>query len=94
VFAHHPVFPDNIDNLWNADRVLAIVERYSCVVAWFNGHNHAGNFGMHSGVPFITLHGMVETADTNAFATASLHDDRIVITGHGREPSREILFRT
>ncbi len=94
VFAHHPVFPDDIHNLWNADRVLAIIERYPSVVAWVNGHNHAGNFGMHSGVPFITLHGMVETADTNAFATASLHGDRIVITGHGREPSREILFRT
>jgi len=62
-------------------------------VAWFNGHNHAGAFGERHGVPFLTLHGMVETADTTAFATAQVLADRIVLTGHGREPSREMVFR-
>jgi hypothetical protein len=40
------------------------------------------------------MHGMVETATTTAFATAKILPDRLVLTGHGREPSRELVFRT
>jgi hypothetical protein len=93
VFAHHPVFPDNEHNLWNAADVLALIDRHPHVVAWINGHNHAGAFGERNGVPFVTMHGMVETRDTTAFATARILPDRIVLTGHGREPSRELIFR-
>jgi manganese-dependent ADP-ribose/CDP-alcohol diphosphatase len=93
VFAHHPVYPENDHNVWNADEVLALLDRHPHVVAWFNGHNHAGAFGVRGGVPFVTLRGMVETKDTSAFAVARVLSDRIVLTGHGREPSRELLFR-
>lgn len=93
VFAHHPVYPENEHNVWNADEVLAVLDRHPHVVAWFNGHNHAGAFGVRSGVPFVTLRGMVETRDTSAFAVARVMGDRIVLTGHGREPSRELMFR-
>ncbi|MEO6245377.1 MAG: metallophosphoesterase, partial [Opitutaceae bacterium] len=93
VLAHHPVFPDNVHNVWNAAAVLAVIDRHPHVVAWLNGHNHAGNFAARNGVPFVTMHGMVETADTTAFATARVLDDRLVLTGHGREPSRELVFR-
>ena len=93
IFAHHPVFPNNEHNLWNAAEVLATLDRYPPVVAWINGHNHAGNYAERNGVPFLTMHGMVETADTTAFATASVLNDRIVLIGHGREPSRELPFR-
>jgi hypothetical protein len=37
---------------------------------------------------------MVETLATTAFATAQVLPDRLVLTGHGREPSRELVFRT
>lgn len=94
VFAHHPVYPDNVHNLWNSEQVLQVIDRHPQVVAWFNGHNHTGNFADRNGVPFVTMHGMVETAATTAFATAEFHSDRIVVSGHGREPSRELLFRT
>jgi 3',5'-cyclic AMP phosphodiesterase CpdA len=94
VLAHHPVFPANDHNVWNADEVLAVLDRHPNVVAWFNGHNHAGNFGERNGVPFLTLKGMVETADTTAFATARFLADRIVLTGQGREPSRELEIKT
>ena len=94
VLAHHPVFPANEHNLWNAAEVLALLDRHPHVVAWLNGHNHAGAFGDYHGVPCVTLHGMVETAATNAFATARVLPDRLVITGHGREPSREVKFRS
>lgn len=93
VFSHHPVFPAHALNLWNSEAVLALVGRHRHLVAWFNGHNHVGNFGLHDGVPFVNLKGMVETADTTAFSTLALHADRLILTGQGREISRELTFR-
>ena len=93
VFAHHPVLPEGTHNVWNNQEVVKVIERHPQVVAWLNGHNHAGGYAERNGVPFITMHGMVETVDTTAFAVAELHADRLVIAGHGREPSREIVFR-
>ena len=93
LFAHHPVFPDNDHNVWNAAEVLAVLDRHPNVVAWINGHNHAGNFAERNGVPFLTMKGMVETEGTTAFAAAQLLPDRMLIAGHGREPSRELRFR-
>ena len=94
VLAHHPVAPENEHNVWNSPAVLKLIERHSHVVAWLNGHNHAGNFAEHAGVPCVTMRGMVETAATTAFATARIMADRMVITGRGREPSRELVFRS
>jgi manganese-dependent ADP-ribose/CDP-alcohol diphosphatase len=93
VFSHHPVFPANAHNAWNSSQILEVVGRHRNVVAWMNGHNHAGNLGIHEDVPFVTMKGMVETTDTNAFSVVSLHEDRLLIEGHGREPSRELKFR-
>lgn len=93
VFAHHPLLPAGGDVLWNADEVLAVVGRCPAVAAWLNGHNHAGAFAVYQGVPFVTLHGMVDTPDTTAFATARILPDRLIIAGRGREPSRELVFR-
>jgi manganese-dependent ADP-ribose/CDP-alcohol diphosphatase len=94
VFAHHPVIPAGPHNVWNSDEILALIDRHPQVVAWINGHNHAGAYGERKGVPYLTMHGMVETQRTNAFATARVLKDRLVLTGHGREPSREMKFRT
>lgn len=93
LFAHHPVFPANPHNLWNSDAVLALIDRHPHIIAWFNGHNHTGNFGTRLGIPYTNLQGMVETPDTTAYATLALHQDRLILTGHGREPSRELLLR-
>jgi manganese-dependent ADP-ribose/CDP-alcohol diphosphatase len=93
VFAHHPVIPAGPHNAWNTDEILALIDRHPHVVAWINGHNHAGAYGERKGVPYLTMHGMVETQQTNAFATARILNDRVVLTGHGREPSREMKFR-
>lgn len=92
VFAHQPVLPETEYVVWNAKSVQEVVERNRNVVAWINGHHHAGGFAEHAGVPFVTLCGMVETKDTTAFATAKILPDRMLITGHGREPSRELVF--
>ncbi|HUR57074.1 MAG TPA: metallophosphoesterase [Opitutaceae bacterium] len=93
VLAHHPVLPAGQHVIWNAPETLAVVERQSNVVAWLNGHNHAGAFGERAGIPYVTMHGMIETIDTTAFATARILRDRMIIAGHGREPSRELKFR-
>lgn len=93
VLAHHPVAPANIHNVWNDAAVLAVIDPHPHVVAWLNGHNHAGNFAERNGVPYVTMQGMVETPATTAFATARILPDRMVLTGHGREPSRELVFR-
>jgi hypothetical protein len=93
LFAHHPVAPDDSHLIWNADAVLVLIARHRHVVAWVNGHNHAGAFEVRDGVPYLTLRGMVETAETTSYATARILADRIVLAGHGREPSRELVFR-
>jgi manganese-dependent ADP-ribose/CDP-alcohol diphosphatase len=94
IFAHHPAAPADQHNVWNTDELLALIDRHRNVVAWFNGHNHAGAFEERQGASFVTLRGMVETADTTAYATAQLLPDRMIITGYGREPSRELVFRS
>jgi manganese-dependent ADP-ribose/CDP-alcohol diphosphatase len=93
-FAHHPIFPfPHNRNEWNSDALLKLIDRNRNVVAWINGHNHDGNYRERDGAHYLTLHGMVETQNTNSFATAQIFADRIVIAGKGREPSRELKFR-
>jgi hypothetical protein len=79
--------------VWNAAEVLAAVDRQPNVAAWLNGHHHAGALGERHGVPYLTLRGMVETADTTAYAVATLHADRLTLEGRGREPSLELALR-
>jgi 3',5'-cyclic AMP phosphodiesterase CpdA len=93
VCAHHPVAPAGSYDAWDATEVLGALGRHRNVVAWFNGHHHAGGFAQVDGLPCVTFHGMVETPDTNAFATARFLPDRVIIDGKGREPSRELVFR-
>lgn len=93
VLAHHPLLPAAGDVLWNSGEVLELVGRQRAIAAWLNGHNHAGAYAEHQGVPLLTMHGMVDTPDTTAFATARILADRLIISGRGREPSRELVFR-
>lgn len=87
-FSHFPVWPENAHNLWNDTAVIPILEEAGCVAAYINGHNHAGNYAERNGIHYVTLKGMVETADTTAYAIAALFPDRIEIRGVGRETSR------
>jgi 3',5'-cyclic AMP phosphodiesterase CpdA len=85
--AHHPVFPLNEHNAYNDTELVDLLTSYDNVVAWFNGHNHAGNYGFTGGTHFVNFKGMVDTKITS-YATVQAHEDHLVIEGFGREPNR------
>ncbi len=92
---HYPVWPDgDAHNLYNDAEVRALLARRREIVAWLAGHNHKGGFGEFEGVPCVTFRGMVETADTTAYAIATVRGDGIGIEGFGREPSRTLRLRS
>ncbi|MGX5777194.1 metallophosphoesterase [Methylorubrum zatmanii] len=94
VFNHYPVAPENPHNLWDAARITTLLGRQPHVIAYFNGHNHAGNYAERDGIHYVNLHGMVDTPDSSAFAVVEIAGDRMEIRGHGREPSRSLTLKT
>lgn len=92
LYCHFPVYPENVHNLWNAKEIIELIESYSCVKAYMNGHNHAGNYGMKEGIHYITFKGMVDTEQTS-YAVLNVYDDRLKIVGYGREENRILEIR-
>jgi hypothetical protein len=88
VCGHHPLIPADMHQAWNFEESLAVLDRHSCVAAYFNGHNHAGDFVERNGIPYLTFRSMLHEPEITAFSIIDVHADRIVITGHGREESR------
>jgi hypothetical protein len=79
------------DTALNNRAILQVVESHPCVKALFAGHHHAGGFSYYHSIPAITVEGMVETDDENAFAVVKLYDDKIVIEGYGRVKKKRLL---
>lgn len=92
LLCHFPIFPVDAHNLWNDKEMLKLIDEYSCVKAWFNGHNHKGNYAERNGVHYITFHGMVDHK-TNAYALVEVDQEKIRISGFGREPQRELSIK-
>jgi manganese-dependent ADP-ribose/CDP-alcohol diphosphatase len=92
IFCHFPIAPDNIHNLLNHKEVLNLLEKYHNIIAWFNGHNHAGNYFNFNMINFITMKGMVETENSNSFAFAEVYHNKILIRGYGREKNQILTF--
>lgn len=90
VMGHYPVYPPNVHNMWDSDRIVDLFGRCENVVAYFCGHNHDGNYGHVDGTHFVTVKGMVETPDTTAYAIVEIHADRMDIRGFGRETDRTL----
>lgn len=88
IICHFPVFPLNVHNLLNYKEVLSILEQYQNVIAWFNGHNHTGNYGNLKRIHFVTFKGMVDTETLNSYSLVEVYRSRIRIRGYGREKSR------
>ena len=92
LFCHFPVAPENIHNLLNYDEILEMLFKHTSIIAWFSGHNHAGNYGCLNQIHFVTFKGMVETRKDNSFAIIETYNNRISIRGYGRENSLELVF--
>lgn len=90
---HHPILPADAHQLWTAEPVLALIDQHPCVVAYLNGHNHAGAETVRKGVPYITFKSLLHQPDITAFAIIRLFPDRLEIVGSGREKSRAFPLR-
>lgn len=93
VCGHHPLLPAETHQAWDAAEVVAVLEKHPCVLAYFNGHNHAGDFAEQKGIAYVTFRSMLYHPGINAFSVIEVYPDRIAIQGHGREESR-ILRRS
>jgi predicted phosphodiesterase len=90
VMGHYPVFPANEHNMWDSERIVELLTGFDNFIAYFNGHNHAGNFGEIGGKYFVNFKGMVDTPATSAYAIVDVHGDRLEIRGFGREENRSL----
>ncbi|WP_375461369.1 metallophosphoesterase [uncultured Enterovirga sp.] len=93
VLSHYPVYPANIHNLWDSPKLVDLLTSYDNFVAFFCGHNHAGNYGEIGGRHFLNFRGMVDTPTTTAYSVVEIHPDRIEILGRGREENRTLTIR-
>jgi len=92
LICHFPVVPDNVHNLLNYKEVLPVLEKYRNIIAWFNGHNHAGNYGNFNMIHFVTFKGMVETEASNSYSLVEVYKNKIWIRGSGREHSQILAY--
>lgn len=92
IVGHFPVHPFGEHAMWGADRFADLVTRYPGFLAYFNGHDHVGNYGQFRGRHFVNFRGMVETEHDTAYARVDVYADRIEIVGQGTEPSRTLAI--
>ena len=93
VCGHHPLIPADMHQAWNHAEVIAVLEKHPSVIAWFNGHNHAGDFVEKNGIPYVTFRSMLHHPDNNAYSVVEVHANRVRVKGFGREVSRELKIR-
>ena len=95
LFNHFPIFPRGRGhNLWNDSELLETLKPFAgTIVAWVNGHNHAGAYAQRDGIHYLTLRGMLDTQD-NSYASIEAADDALNIAGFGREPDRKLTLQT
>lgn len=93
LFCHFPLLqPEGRDHRMkdkDVEPIVAILKEYSCVAAWFSGHDHRGGYVERDGIHYMNFKGMVE-AVSNAYAVVTLDGDQMKIKGFGNEPSREL----
>ncbi len=90
-FGHMPLLAEASDGaglVLNHEEIETILDSHRCVVAYLCGHDHAGGYAERSGIHHLTVQGMVEAPEQNAYAVVDLYQDRIEIRGVGKVPSR------
>jgi hypothetical protein len=85
LFSHIPLRPiNNSHNLWNDFEILEIIENSPNVIAFINGHNHAGGYVYKNGIHYITMFGMVDTK-ISSFGILEIYKDRMELRGYGNQ---------
>ncbi|RUL96561.1 metallophosphoesterase [Rhizobium chutanense] len=92
VMNHYPVHPPCEHGMWDSERIVTLLAAQPHVVAYLNGHDHAGNYGKAGACHFVNFKGVVDTETQNAFAIVEVNTDRIEIRGFGREESRTLAY--
>jgi hypothetical protein len=92
LFGHHPVIPNDGHSAWNSPALERLFRAHPCAKLYINGHDHAGGYATAKGFHYLTLDGMLNTKDENAFASADLYPDRLEVTGFGRQESYALRF--
>lgn len=92
IVCHFPTYPENNHNLLNYREINTLLGSYHNIIAWFSGHNHAGNYGNFNMIHFVTLKGMVETDKAGAWSLVEVYGNKLWIKGSGRERSQILAF--
>lgn len=92
IFSHHPLDFSRGFTALNSQEILNVITKYNCIQALFAGHHHSGDFGYHSSIPCITLEGMVETSNENAYGFLEIYSDRFEVKGIGRTKSYKFMI--
>lgn len=92
IFNHYPVYPEHETNAWDSERLIKLVTGTPNIVAYFNGHNHLGNYGQIEEKHFLTFRGMVETPTSTAYAIVEVLPDRLDVKGFGIQESTTLKF--
>jgi len=92
IFCHFPIWPENLHNLLNYKEVVSVLEKHHNIIAWFNGHNHAGNYGNFNLIHCVTLKGMVESEEASAWSLVEVYRNKIWIKGAGREKNLILAY--
>jgi 3',5'-cyclic AMP phosphodiesterase CpdA len=92
IFSHLPIRPPYIEeNLWNNDEIFDIIEASPNVVAYINGHYHAGNYESRKGIHFFTIFGMVDTK-ISSYGILEIYENSLVLKGFGNQRSFHLKY--
>jgi len=94
---HHPVSKETCAShlvVWNDLETRELISEFSGTVrAVFSGHHHYGGYGIEKGIHYVVFESILDSKNEDgSYGTVTLHDDRIVIEGHGDMTSRELNF--
>ena len=93
VFGHHPLTPANDRyNLWNSDEIIEIFESHNCVAAYLAGHRHSDDYTWQNGICYVTIEGMIESADKKVYSVVWVYSDRLLIESTAKVPRLSIPF--
>jgi len=92
LFSHLPLRPQgDAHNLWNGEEMIRLLENSAAVVAFINGHNHAGAYTFKNGIHYITVFGMVDTM-IGSYGILELYPDSLILQGYGHQKTLRLAI--